>query len=158
VTPILTFLLFRYFDKSASLTWLAAGVVIGISGWIWGESPVPAMALKFVGFGWRLIALVFLALILSFMAFYLKGRAGCLAYEVFQNALRWSHTKLLRAISVLFGLVLIATVCWSVTGSINALKTALLCTLLGGTLFWCWGGLAVIADELSKRSASVKTL
>ena len=147
--------LHRYFDKTASLKSLAAGVVIGIPGWIWGESPVPAMALKFVsGFGWLLIALVFAAITLSFMAFYLKGRVGRLAHGDFQNALRWGHPKLLRAISVLFGLVSIAAVCWGLTGSINALKTVLLGALLVGTLFWCWGGLAVIADELSRRFAS----
>ena len=147
--------LLRYFDKTASLKGLAAGVVIGIPSWIWGESPVPAVALKFVsGFGWLLIALVFAAIILSFMAFYLEERVGRLAHGDFQNALRWGHPKLLRAIAVLFGLVVIAAVCWGVTGSINALKTALLGALLGSTLFWCWGGLAAIADELSKRFAS----
>ncbi len=146
--------LLRYLDKTASLRWQAAGIAIGIPGWIWGESPVPVFALEIVsgfGFGGLLIALVIAAIILSFMALYLKGQAGRFAYGYFQKVLRWVHPKLLRAASVLFGLILIAAVCWAVTGSSNSSKTALLGALLVTILVWLWCGLAVIDNELSKR-------
>lgn len=146
-------ILIRYFDRTASLKWLAAGFVIGFLGWIWGESPYPVLVLKLAsGFGWLLMALIFVATIFSLMAFYFKGRVGHLAKGDFQNALSRGHHKLLRATSVLFGLVLNAAVCWGFTGSISALGTVLYGSLLGGTLLSCWGGLAIIADELSKRS------
>ena len=150
--------LLRYFDKTACLKWLSAGIAIGIPGWIWGESTIPALLLKYVsGFGWGLIALVYAAIILSFMALCLQGRVGHLSHGDFQNVLRWGHPKLLRVTSVLFGLVLIAAVCWGITGSVNALKTVLLGTLLSSALVWYWVGLAVIDDELLKRFASPNT-
>lgn len=70
-----------HFDKSASLKWLVTGIAIGITVCIWGGSPIPAFALKLAsGFGWVLIALILVAIVLSLMSFYLKGQSGHLAH------------------------------------------------------------------------------
>jgi hypothetical protein len=134
---------------------LAVGFCIGIPGWIWGQSPVPALALKLVsGFGWPLILLLVAAVILFLMDLYLKGTVGHLAYGDFQNIFCWIHPNLMRATFVIFGLVLTAAACWIATGSINAIKTVFLGFMLSGALFFYWCGLALIANELSKRFAS----
>ena len=147
--------LLRYcgINKVAILKWVAVGFAASIPAWVWGDSPITAWVLKMAsGFGWPLVVLTCMSIVLAVMAFFLKGRVGRLAYEGFRYALRWVHPKLLRATSVLWGMVVIAAICWCVTGSGNALGTALIGLLLSSTLFWWWSCLAVIADELSKRS------
>lgn len=80
-----------------------------------------------------------------------KGCVAHLAYGDFLNTLRWGLPGALRAVSVLPGVVVVATVCWQTTGSGNALQTALGGVQLALFLLWCWGGLIVIADHLAKR-------
>lgn len=141
-------LLSKYFDKVASLKWSMAGTFFGTAAWIWGESKIPTRALKFAsGLGWALVTPMFAAIILFFMAYFLQGRVGSLAYRGFQNTVCWVHPKLLRTISVFHGLILSAGVCWIATDSAHALKTVLQSAVLILSLLWIWATLLVAYDK-----------
>lgn len=151
-------LLFKYFDKAASLKWSLLGAVIGLLGWICGNSTIAPAAFKLAsGFGWLLLGLTLLAIMLFFMSYFLKERNAYLAYGDFHNVIVWSHPKLLRAVSSFLGLAVSAAVCWMLTGSVYALKTVLLSTMLSGALLWVWAGLLISYDELTNRIGAANT-
>lgn len=143
---------FRHFRDSTSLLWFGVGLGIGLLGWRWGTSLLAVWAFKLTaGLGWSLVVLLLAASIVALLALHAKGRVAHLAYGDFLNTLRWGLPGALRAVSVLSGVVVVATVCWQTTGSGNALQTALGGVQLAVFLLWCWGGLIVIADHLAKR-------
>ncbi|GJJ03411.1 hypothetical protein RugamoR64_39490 [Duganella rhizosphaerae] len=139
-----------HFHSSVSLRWFAAGTAVGIYAWEWGQSPLSAWALKLVtGFGALLVLPLCVVSILAIVALMSKNRMGVLAYGDFRNFLPWVLAKLLRSASAFFGVVVVAGVCWCVSGSVNALVVASLGSFLGGALAYCWGGMLLIAQDLA---------
>lgn len=129
------------------------GMSIAGAAWMWGRSPVPVWALKFFsGFGGLLVFSLCVATLLALIALFKKDRTGYLAYRIFQRILSWLLPKLLRSVSVFFGLVPVAAICWVVSGSGKALMAALMAMVLGATLAYCRMGLKQIAADLAKRA------
>jgi hypothetical protein len=142
-----------HFNMPASLSWFAVGLVVGMSAWVWGRSALPASALAIVsGFGGMLVLPLCVTGVLAIIALSMKNRVGYLAYGDFRNVLPWMLGQLLRSASVFFGLVVVAAVCWGVSGNGNALATAMLGMVLGGALTYCWGSLVLMSDELANRA------
>lgn len=146
-------ILHSHITMSIFSTWFVVGLLIGVSAWTWGCSPLPALALSVAaGFGWLLIFALCTTVALALTALLMKNRAAYLAYYYFQKLLPWVFGKLLRSTSVFFGLVAVAAVCSIVSGSEKAFLAALLGGILGSTLMYCWCGLSLISDELTKRT------
>lgn len=140
------------FKKAASMFWFAAGMAVGLCAWKWGTLPVTAWALKIVtGYGATLVLPLGAAIILAIVARALNGRAGSLAYGDFLNLQPWLLSQLLRAASAFFGVVVVAVLCWRVTGSTSALISALLSLVLGSGLAYSWVGIVSITNDLAIR-------
>ena len=139
------------FDATACMRWGAAGAAGGLCAWRWGTSPVSSWGLKLVtGFGASLVLPLLAATLLAVAARTLTRRAGALAYGDFLNVLPWLLAKVQRAASAFARVVVVAALCWGITGSTNALAVALLGSLFCGAFAYCWAGLVVIAQDLSR--------
>ena len=64
---------------------------------------------------------------------------------------RWTLPALTRASSVLFGMAMVAAVCWAVTGSASALGSAFIGGGFAAALSWLWHGLTAMAHDLAAR-------
>jgi len=102
-------ILHKHFNEPVCSRWFLVGLFIGIAAWVWGRSPLPALALKIAsGFGGLLASVLGVVLVLAVTALLTKNRARYLAYGYFQKVLPWVLGKLLRATSVFFGLIVAA--------------------------------------------------
>jgi hypothetical protein len=105
--------------------------------------------LKFAtGFGAMLVLPLLMTMVLAIVARTVTSRAGTLAYGDFLNLQPWLLGKTLRAASAFLGVAAAATVCWALTGSTNAISTALLGSLFAVTFAYCWAGMVIIARDL----------
>ncbi|MYM96624.1 hypothetical protein [Duganella vulcania] len=141
-----------HYDAASSLQRFGIGVAVGIYAWGCGQSSLSAWAFKVVtGFGALLVLPLFFVTVLAIAALALNSRMGTLAYGDFLNLLPLVLTKLLRSASAFFGVVTVAWVCWCTVGSMNALYVALLGSIFGGMLAYCWAGMVLIAHALASR-------
>lgn len=139
------------FDTTASMRWGVASAALGLCAWRWGASPVSSWGLKLVtGFGASLVLTLLAAAVLAVVARTLTSRAGAVAYGYFLNVLPRLLAKVQRAASAFAGVVVVAAPCWCISGSTNALAVALLGSLFCGAFAYCWVGLVVIAQDLSR--------
>lgn len=137
------------FNNLIAALWLLVGLVVGVFGWTDGNSWLVGLALKLTsGYGAFLLIQVSALALLSLLT--RSGRPATARYALgdFHNLLRITLGGLTRASGVLLGVALVAAVCWCVTGSGNALVSALIGGFIASVLIWFWVCLRALENHL----------
>lgn len=129
--------------------WFAAGLAIGLLGWTQGSSRLPSVGLKLTsGYGALLLLQVVLLVVLFLLARYARPVIARFAAGDFHNLQRGTLAGLTRAGGVLLGMATVAILCWGVTGSRNALASALIGGIIAAVLLWFSAGLITFEKHL----------
>lgn len=132
------------------------GSTIGGLGWWQGDSRWPALAFQLLsGFGYPVLFIILALLLLSVMAFKGKGRPALFAYNDFYNIWPYVQATLIRIIAVFAGMIMVAGVCWSRTGSVSAMLAVLYGTVLLAVAVFYLVGMSSIAAGLAQRGQPV---
>jgi hypothetical protein len=146
-------LLKSQFDFPAFLIWFAFGAIIGGISWLSGESIIPVLMLVLAsGISlWTIFRIIFVS-VLSVVALKSQNeRLMTLAKGDVDNFSKGVISSTFKAATILLGLITVATLCWYVANSANALATGLYGFILSLSFFYFWINLILINSEVSKK-------
>jgi hypothetical protein len=126
-----------------SIAHLLIGMTSGIAMWFGGAGNILAEIHSTL---WLAALIMPLAAALSVFARFRKGRPGGVAHAFVQKMQQGVCPKLTRAVWLLAGVVVIALICWAVTGSGYALGVFLYGALLVAVLSYFLHGLIVFTQ------------
>ncbi len=120
------------------------GMLLGVALWLgWITKSLAGIQAIL----WLVAIILPLATALAVFSRFRKGLFGYLAYIVVQSLQQVARPKLKRAVWRLAGVMVIALICWAITGSGYALGVFLYGVLLAVLMSYFLHGLTVFAQE-----------